>query len=128
MTERIADQAAPPRSLSRYLHSLSAPRNCIGCGRLMPAGWRRARPCADCRERFAIHDPGLEVDAWVALQVVVLAPLIAGSLLLLLFALAVLPHLLMVSLGLGPAALLTYFGVFALGARIGRWMEDHGLR
>ncbi|MEQ9642661.1 MAG: hypothetical protein RIM84_21730 [Alphaproteobacteria bacterium] len=117
-----------PRSLASRFTSLSAPRRCIGCGDTLSALAPRGRPCGDCRARFAIHDPELVVSAWQACQIVLLVPLVATVLFGGLALLAVLPHLIMVWLGLGPLGFLLYFPVLALGARLGRWLEENGLR
>ncbi len=124
----MAEAVHPPRSLAHRFSSLSAGRRCIGCGGPLPALAPRGRPCADCRSRFAIHDPQLVVTAWQACQIVLLVPLAAAVLFGTLALLAVLPHLIMVWLGLGPLGFLLYFPVLAIGARIGRWLEDNGWR
>ena len=117
-----------PRSLAGRFRGLSAPRRCMGCGGELPALAPRRRPCADCRARFAVHDPNLVLSAWQACQIVVLVPLAAVGLFGLLGLLAVLPHLIMVALGLGPLGFLLYFPALAAGARLGRWLEANGLR
>lgn len=117
-----------PRNLANRFHGLTAAPRCIGCGGPLPALAPRRRPCTDCRARFAIHDPDLEISAWQACQIVVLVPLGAAVLFGTIGLLAVLPHLVMVWLGLGPLGFLLYLPVLALGARIGNWMELNGLR
>lgn len=119
---------ARPRTLAHRFQGLSASRRCIGCGGDLPPLAPARRPCADCRSRFAVHDPDLVLSLRQAAQIMVLVPLAACALFGGLALLAVLPHLIMVGLGLGPLGFLLYFPVLAVGARIGRWLEENGLR
>jgi hypothetical protein len=117
-----------PRTLAHRFQGVSVARRCIGCGGDRPPLTPSRRPCADCRARFAVHDPDVVLNLWQAGQIMVLVPLAAAALFGGLALLAVLPHLIMVWLGLGPLGFLLYFPALAAGARLGRWLEANGLR
>lgn len=119
---------APTRTLAHRFKGLAHVRRCIGCGGELPPLAPARRPCADCRSRFAVHDPATVIDLWQACQIMLLVPLAAAALFGGLALLAVLPHLIMVWLGLGPLGFLLYFPALACGARLGRWLESKGLR
>lgn len=116
-----------PRSLAQRFTSLSAPRHCIGCGNTLPPMTPANQPCANCQADFAVYNPATMMTAGQAARVALLVPVITAMVLAGLLTLALVPHLIMVWLDLGPLGLLLYFPALAVGGRIGTWLNANGL-
>jgi hypothetical protein len=105
--------------------TLAAQTRCRVCSRALPAG-RTQRYCTGCLERLAALAPerrhGVIELLWLGVNVM----LIAGAIVLIVFALAVLP--IWLAAQVGPAGFLSYFLILPAGAAFGSALERAGLR
>lgn len=104
----------------------AATPRCRACSRALSPAVAARRYCAGCLERLAALDPQRRHGALAFLRLGANIVLIVGSILLVVFGLAVVPIWLV--LLVGPAGLLSYFIILPAGAAFGAALEQAGLR
>lgn len=121
-------QAAVVNFLGRVEAGGGQGRHCAGCWTPMPATRLAGGSlCRACRRRLSIYRSDLRLGLRPALSIMLTASVMILGSIAVLALLATFPHWLIVTLDLGPAWFLSYFGVFYVGGRFARLLRRHGL-